>query len=298
MLGFLLRRRIRSKKGRDRARKRFKISIIFFCFALLVLFGVAIYLFHNERVVIQSIIVRGASVLDGSDIKKVTEKYLDGAYLYLFPKRSVFLYPKNQIASALLSDFARIEKVTVESEDLRTLVVTISERQPYALWCGDILDTLYSDTSEEKIVLEGELRDDERKEAERCLVLDKGGIIYAYAPDDFTLPYIVFEGMLEVDDPIGTQFLTKDEFGNIATLLSAIKSIGILPKRVQIADKHDFSVVLEENTKLKFRRDDDFSQVFANLEASFISKEIDTDNLENIEYIDLRFGNRLYVKDR
>jgi cell division septal protein FtsQ len=295
MLGLLLRRRIRSKKGLERARKRFVFVLVFISVSSLLLFGLLVYLLHSERINIQDVIVRGNVAVSTESIRRVVNEEIAGAYAYMFPKKSIFLYPKRAIIASIAGAYARIKQIDIESDNFSSLIVSIEERKPYAIWCGVLKHNLVESVMTEEDDNEIKIED---TPATSCFMLDDEGFIYSHAPLGAESLYTVFEGEVSGESAIGTQFIGEEEFKNIAELVSLLQGGGFKPKKVLIENADDFRVYLGSGPQIYFRRGSNFVQALTNFESVVISGEIDKNSLENIEYIDLRFGNRLYVKER
>ena len=87
--------------------------------------------------VIAEIEARGNSVVPGEEIVNMVRGEMTGKYLGLFHKNNSFLYPESAILERILSEQKRISDVNVYLDNLALLVVSVTERKPAYLWCGN-----------------------------------------------------------------------------------------------------------------------------------------------------------------
>jgi cell division septal protein FtsQ len=234
---------------------------------------------YLPQVTIDHVEIAGVEHMPTRLVKAYVESVLkDGSY-HIIARDNIFVYPKRVLESAVTSFFPRIRSAVVSRESLiaQAITVTIVERTPLATWCGQTP------------------ADGDRP----CYLLDESGFIFADASSTRAVaakPYVFTGGVERVDAPIGTYF-EEDHIAGIIALIRLLESAGYAPLGADVIDGRDFHVPLEAGHLLKLSYGVSPSTIAHNLELVLVSETL-TENREAIEYIDLRFGNRVYYKLR
>jgi len=77
---------------------------------------------------------------------------------------------------------------------------------------------------------------------------------------------------------------------NLIRILKSLRDLGLVPIKISLIDEIDFEVQLKDESAIMFSRNQDFAEVFDNLESVY--NEIDG----LLEYIDFRFGSKVYYR--
>lgn len=200
----------------------------------------------------------------------VEAKLSDGTY-HLLSRENIFLYPKKTIAKSIPEYFPRILNAQISRDALMAQVinVVVVERQPFALWCS---------------------------QTDTCFDMDNGGFVFALSATS-TDGRIVFTGGLATSSPpIGQTFLPQ-HFAGVLALVSHLKERGYSVADVSVENEQDFAVSLAERFVLRASFGADADSLVQNLQAVLSSGTM-RGKEDTIEYIDLRFGNRVYYKNK
>lgn len=229
---------------------------------------------------INDVAVQGAESVSPRLVRAFVETKLnDGTYTVL-SRENIFLYPKETIAKSIPEYFPRILSAHISRESLlaNAITVTIAERKPFALWCGGINKKQHT------------------KET-TCYDMDNGGFIFAPSATSSPAGGIVFTGPLATSTaPIGQTFL-QGHFEGITALLSRLTEEGIMPAGVSVENEQDFAVSLAGGFVIRASFTADADALVRNLQT-VLSSDTFLGKKDEIEYIDLRFGNRVYYKTR
>ena len=260
-----------SKPARLKTRRR-RHRVIALCICMLCGMGLVGGLgavSHLEKFAINNVSVSGAKQISSESIITAVKTALRENGFHLFSKRNMFLYPKSTIESDLAADFPRIQQVSVGRSSLlaSAVVVTVKERAAYATWC---------DTHE------------------KCYALDYTGFIYAESGDSPKTAYVFRGGLLPSTDVIGQTFL-RGRLAGIITILNALKSAGFTPKGLSVDSEKDFSIPLENGPRILASFDMQPTDIVHNLQTALEADGVKT-KFGALQYIDLRFGNRVYYK--
>ncbi len=272
---------IRSPEKQKAHKKKMRLLsvAVFLCVGAFV--WLVIYIPSLSSLQIKNIVVRGNKVLTEDEIKKKLGEELSGKYLYLFPKTNIFLYPREALQKDLLAAFPRIANLSVSLDAKRTLTVSLVEREPFALWCGP------------------EITEPEADDA--CFYLDESGFVFAHAPHFSGNAYFKFygKGNMPAGDPAGHDFLSLVSYRHILKVKEELESFGVHPVKIFVEEDGGAFLTEAGGYGIRFNLDQDISSLKSNMQAVFRSSSwggIATSGA--LEYLDFRFGNKVYYKYR
>lgn len=274
---------VRDIRGAEYARQKRKtlwIRLGVFCMLLLLLGGLSVWLSGLKSINIDTVAISGATVLPVEVLQKSTQEILNGKYFWLFPKTNIFLYPKKEIEKKLLAEFPRIRSVGVATFDNHILSISIVEREPFALWC----DTLPLSGSVSK-----------------CYFLDSDGFVFDHAPQFSGNAYFKYYGFLPFEAPIGSYYLSSTtRFHELSGFVQNTEKLDITPLYMTAQDTDSFELYVFGGGKILLDTRESLSKVFERFSAL-----LKTPNLVPrkggellVDYIDLRFGNKMFFKAR
>lgn len=266
----------RPSKLAQKRRKVFLFKIGGVAIGVIALFVGLVYVSALEEFNISDIIVDGNSAIAEKSIKGFIEEKISGKFIFLFPKSNIMLYPRKNIEAALLEGYKGIKEINISVEDLQSISVIVDERKPFALWC-------------DKGVVDAD-------NEESCYFLDEDGFIFTKAPNFSGNVYFRYFSILSTDEPVGEQFMEKEEFQEMTFFLSSLVDIGLTPVALDEIDDADYEIQLQERGKILFGQKQNLSFVIDNIQSVFESDEFNEDNLSNLDYADFRFGNKVYFK--
>jgi len=261
-----------------RARKRRRRVIFALCLALLM--GIAAWGIHYTsylpRFSIHRIEVVGAKDTSPAVVRAFAETQLAGGSLAFFSRGNIFFYPRSALARAIEEHFPRIRSVSISRESLlgQVAVVAVEERQPFAEWCSD----------------QGE-----------CYLLDESGFVFdstATSTDSHIPTKYTFTGALggSATSPLGQTFLSE-HFAAVIAFLEQLEQANFSAQKISIDNEEDFSASLVRGYALRASFRSNPEDTVRNLELVLSSDTLRGKENE-LEYIDLRFGNRVYYKFR
>jgi hypothetical protein len=235
---------------------------------------------YLPRFTVSSVAVEGEQRLSERLVRAYAESVLEDGSFRFISRDNFLVYPKDALAAGVAASFPRIESAEVDRDSVAgtTLVLTIREREPYALWCEEVSGVATSTRAD-------------------CYVMDEGGYVYAKSgepADEPSTSYVFTGGLAATGTPIGMRF-APDHIDKVRTLLDALAAAGYSPTGAKVVGGEDYFVPLQAAPLLKISFASDPSTVMRNLELVLASEEL-TGKLQKIEYVDLRFGNRVYYK--
>ncbi len=256
---------LRAKRRRTRA----LIVLSVLTFGAAATWGVG-YVTYLPQFAVNHVEISGADDIREDVLRAYIEAELFDGSNSFFSRENIFLYPRRSLEEGIQKYFPRIHSVSISRESFlaQAIQVTIEERGPRARWC----------------------------QGEWCYLMDDNGFIFA--PEATSSPsttLYTFKGTLPSEGaPVGQKFLPDHLTGTFA-LLESLTREGFAPTGVLVESGEDFSVVLGQGYVLKVSFDENPEKIVHNLELVLSSDALHGREWE-LEYVDLRFGNRVYYK--
>jgi hypothetical protein len=231
----------------------------------------AVYYFTRiDSFQITQIDVVGGETIPHDTIKKSVDESLTGSYFKLVPKRFRPLYPHDVIV-AHIKENNRIKNVHVEVKD-NTILIAFDEYTPFALWCA-------------------------HKEDISCLFIDAQGFAFAQAPELQGNAFVRFvedgkEPVLKTNAFDATFIRNIDDF---ITMLE--EGLSLYVTHVVKQGVFDIEFTLGGGGVLKVSQMEPLTVTFTNLQTILNSEEFIHLEPGTFQYIDLRFGDKVFVNE-
>ncbi len=249
------------------------VSALGACIVLLL--GVGIwYGARRPEVTITSVTVSGGTTVPHELVEEKVEPVLSGAYALLVPRRFTYLLPYADIIEAVNS-IPRVHGASVVRSSNTEIAVTFQEYVPHALWCDSA----------------------EASTTPMCMFVDDQGFAYAEAPTLLgeTLLRFVIEGR---QPEKGTSVYDVDTLRKYTAFSDAITEHHNHRLRAITETKDgDLLLHLSGGVNVFITKDESIQDAFEKIESLFEAEEFAGRSMEEFEYIDLRFGNKIYVRE-
>ncbi len=236
---------------------------------------------------ISDIEVTGAESLPPELIRTFEESELyDGSYSYI-SHSNIFFFKRERMEQNLVANFPRIKSAHISRPSAFSTVlhVEVSERQPFAKWCGAANIDQFATTSAEATLT--------------CYQMDDTGFVFALfdasltSNSMFAEPY-VFTGNI-IGEYIGSTFIPGHLHGVLELLAALRQQVNVNPLSVQIESPQDFTITFEQGYSLKASFGVEAGTLARNLKLVLNSESL-SGKQDQLEYVDLRFGNKVYFK--
>ncbi|MEX0931141.1 MAG: hypothetical protein WDZ88_00145 [Candidatus Paceibacterota bacterium] len=275
------RRRLPPSELKEKRKKANRVAVGIGLVCLLVLFVVGIWASRQDWFLIKDIRVSGTSVLSSERVAEVVDESIEGYYFKTVPKRNTFFLSKGAMKRHLFTTFSRIENVTFDREGKNELAVIVKEFEPHALWCGANRPLLATDDSE------------------TCYFLDNQGYIFASAPTFSGSAYFKYYGDLGVSEPLRANVFKPNELYEAELLILQLTELDLQPIYLEKTNEGDYRVMLRAGYSILFAPQSPLLEQVLYLEALLSSEGFNSDRDTSptpLEYIDVRFGNKLYYR--
>ncbi len=276
-------------------RKTFRNKMLFACFLVIVFFVGLSLLSRWPKININNIQISGNKIIESKMIEDIAERDISGNYLWVFPKSNFILYPKKEIMKDLALKFKRLKDISLNVENLSSLNISLTERTALYTYCGIAPDLGTLPMAGENSISN-----------QKCYFIDDGGYIFDKAPYFSNGVYLKLYGktITNGDDPSGSYFFQL-YFKKLVAFNETLKEIDIKPVAFYIEDNGDARIILPSSSGVQtgpeiiFKLGSDYDQLAENLQSILTTEPLQS-NFKNkyssLEYIDLRFGNKVYYK--
>ncbi len=256
----------------ERRRIRRRAGLIVFAILIILAIGAGVYGLHQSAVRISRVLVYNA---DASFAEYATNA-MQGSYLGIIPRDSIFFFPASSIRADILAGHPDIAAVSIFRNGLTGLSIKIDTRVPIARWCS--------------------LSDD-------CYVFDASGFIFATTSSSQPLnPFILYEPLDVSSSPIGLTLPNADKLPSTFDFARQLDTLGS-PASPETSSRggsvtrvvvHDGEVdeYLASGTRITYMLGHE-QDAFTALVSARANMNL-TDG--SIDYIDLRFDGKVYVK--
>jgi hypothetical protein len=345
--------RVSPVRARRRKARYILLGIVVFLIALAV-YGVS-WVSYLPRYNVDTVTIVGTDQVPSADVYDYVESLLHTGGHPFLSRDNIFLYNPKVIQQAIVGNFPRIASASVSRSSLfaTDITVTVTERQPYALWCTDDTHTdcyqmdstgfIFAQASPSTPGSEtGDNSSDSSSTDSTNMPQATSGadLDQSASGSSQPLPYI-FEGGLgfatssasntsvqttatstdisqvastspsaaapsPVDsvnpaDPIGETFVGAHMPGIVA-LLQMLGRAGFNPTGAIVENDQDFWVPLSADQSgdgqgfyIKASFGENPGSIVSNLQL-VLSSDALNGNESELQYVDLRFGDRVYYK--
>ena len=266
------RRVIVGKYGRPKKKKSIRIKFrftrkFFYLTALLAIAGGIFYfLFISDNFEIKEVNISGLKTISEENVQSTADAILREERFGFIKATNYFIFPKDKLRAAILISHPKIEGIDIQSTREK-VEISITERKTLGVWCKE----------------------------NDCFYFDKAGVIFENAPKSVGSLVISISDERDIDVNIGSIVLDEQQVDLAETVHGLIGrnfSFGI--RTIVIAPDGEVEVLTSENWRLLLEKDDDIEYQLSNLKY-VLDEEIKARRGE-LEYVDLRLGNKVYYK--
>lgn len=257
-----------------RSRRRRRILIAFSILSIVVC-GVVVYGLWQPAVRISHVTMYGA---DQSLGEKVTEA-MQGMSLGI-PRDSTFFVPESDIRSLIMNAHPDIAAVSIFRNGLTGLSIKIDNRVPVARWCG--VPPVHTTASSPPITFD----------ESHCYFFDASGFVYATTTTaQLVNAFTIYESVENTEALIGAILPHAEQFPAAFDFARQMNQFGSSVSSV-VFRSDEVDMYLKSGSRITYllSHEQDAFTALVSARANF-----DLSN-GSIEYIDLRFPGKVYLK--
>ncbi|MFT5037039.1 MAG: cell division septal protein FtsQ [Candidatus Azotimanducaceae bacterium] len=271
----LFKRRRRKKEISKRTPKQVLVLQILVGFSIAICIGLlGTGVWYGSRVAtltITDVEVLGGETIAHEEVLRLAYEELEGAYYKLVPRRFAWTYPEQKITERI-SGLERMKNVHVERTSGTSITIAFEEYRPFALWC-------------------------EHLDSKECLFLDRDGFSFAAAPKLQGSAFVRFSYTDTIPELAtfafdGEFIKTTEEF-----ITRAYDQLALNIIQVEKTAKDELVYHISGGGQLKVTQRMTTDETLDNLATILSSKEFEHIEPGNFQYIDLRYGNKIFVNE-
>jgi cell division septal protein FtsQ len=228
------------------------------------------YVTRIDAMTITKVTVRGGETIPHNEVERVVVDKLSGAYLKIVPRAFAFTYPHEEILEAV-NGVHRIKDVKVVRTGGTELLVEFDEYVPHALWCS-------------------------QGQSQNCYFVDNQGYAFAQSPD---LVGGSFLRLITVGREPGEhqQAFPAEEYTKLHELTVKLAEAKWFVSKAEIDAAGDGFLTIVDGGEFKVSLKHNPQETVGNLLTVLGSEKFAHIKPGNFEYIDLRFGSKVFVNE-
>ncbi|MEX0934112.1 MAG: hypothetical protein WD003_02560 [Candidatus Paceibacterota bacterium] len=284
---FLKKKRFRSPEKRQQQRHILTIRALL-VLGLVITSLVALAFFsHLPQLAVTHISIVGSELTKKEESIEIVQRYLDRNILALLASSNIFFIPREKIQKELLATYPQIQKSFVKRDTLKSITLHLVEYKPLTLFCGEVPTNTEAP----------------------CYFVSPEGVIFFEAPRFSGGVYLEIYGKISerktrnntnYSKPLGYFLLEKGLFQRLTALLGVFDAMELRYQKLLYDENNDAQLILENGVEIRFVLTQNFETLLSDLDAAFESGEITLSQLQAsdslLEYVDMRFDNRVFFK--
>ncbi len=266
-------------------RRSFKLWLILIAVAIVILLYL---LFGRVIFTIKTISVQGLKTLSTQEIEQIVNSQEAKRRWLVFSQQNLWVFDSKMAENSLRERFM-LDSVKIKKRPLGKLKIELSEKSNQLTWVSGE-DYYYLDPNGLAVkdilvanieVVEG----DNDNQANAAALIDSEAI-------DQNLPKVIDDSVRPLE--VGQQVLTASTVSFINALDNQLKQLDLTVTSYSMANSSATEIIAKTNKgfDIYFNTSNDLERQIANLKLVLKEKVGDS----RVEYIDLRFGNKVYIK--
>lgn len=243
------------------------------CVTIFVFILIGVLIWYVSRLSlfnIDTVSANGGETIDASEVETMVRSLLVGDYIGLVPRTFIWTYPEEEILQAV-SSVSRVKQPVVVRKG-RELTIKYDEYFPYALWCPSQSD-------------------------ENCVFIDETGFAFASAPK-LEGGALMRYSKIGVEPILQQTLLDASSLESIQNLEQEISRKLNLPISFIESDiTGDVFMSVSGGGEIKISLKMTPQETFDNLQSILAAPEFADIKPGSFQYIDLRFGNKVFVNE-
>lgn len=274
-----------------------------------------VFVCRMDALQIKDVAINGTSQIDSENIRVVVQDQvrMNKNIFGLVPSTSILFTDEEVIKDKVLKEFPVIEEVVVDVDFDGILSVDVKEREMAALWCAsNDIDCYRVDATGYIYMKDEETANLVTPDAPAAPIVPATVIAStsiatsSSATTTMASPVnklaqdhegvLVLKGLLDSSDPediIGKYYLSHEQMEIFSEIRKELSVAGYMMSNISCTSSTYCSIKLTKGGVLHINPEDNIKTVFDRLYTALKSEPL---SKQGFEYIDLRFGNKLFYK--
>ena len=238
--------------------------------------GVTWMLFFNAYFLIDNVVINGSQRIDEHKIYNIIDKQLQKKRLFVFNQQNIFIFSKSQTRKEILINFS-VDDLKINKDFPRLLTISFSEKTPAAVWLENEIYYYVDFDFNVLSQVDG-------------LEIDAGSFIILQNENN--------SQSLIRQNGLGRKVsLEKDYLLFCLELAKTVAGQGLDINNIFKLDEEEKTIQMQpvNGPKIYFNVENDYDEQIKKLKA-LLSEKINQKEFGELEYIDLRFGDKIYYK--
>jgi hypothetical protein len=243
----------------------------------LIVWGI-IFSLRYHKFQIQTIAVQGAFVIVPQDVQDFVKKDLEGKYLKIIPKASIFLLREKTLRGKIAQQFPYAQTINIKRTSMSSIAIDITEYKGVYLWC------IETDAD--------------------CYFMNKNGLVFSPAPYFSGSAYIKIFGPGEYGDKKDFPFVPLDanQFVLVDSVSDILQTVDIHPIAFHFDEEHSLAISFVHNGATATLFVDPSKDVRVQIDAlasamnTSALSDLYANETKKLEYLDTRFDSKVVYK--
>lgn len=251
-------------------RKRLIVKVSFCALTVVLFLSAVVALFNIPYLQAEKVEIGGNHLVSNEEVTVAILDKIQGKRLLFLPEKNIFLIPKEEIESSLPQEIRRIKNISLNPNFPDKIEARITERENRALFCRE----------------------------EECAFMDEEAFVFEKAPYFSGAIFLKFfdqrTGATSSPFAIGSYLLNLEDFTMLMDFSRLAARKGFEMTEVYLKPENIFEIVTKEGWKIILNGKNEADKTLANLITTLESGI--REKRKDLDYIDLRFGNKVYFK--
>lgn len=264
------------------ARTPLKVKF-FIALAIIIATGLFWFIFYHNFFAIENFEIEGNKIIQENIINDILNRQLEKTYLFFFNQSNIFSFSKRQTRREILKRYY-VENLTISKKLLHTIKIKFNEINPAAIWLED--DIYYYIDENLNIISKAE-------------ILDLNNVDFIILTNEKKEPSIVEDGLIKKIIINSKNSERGKSYLNFAlNLTKKLQSINFHYSRTFSINEPEttLNIGVVDGPVIYFNIENDLESQFRFLDTLLKEKIKGEENLKKLQYIDLRFGEKIYYK--
>lgn len=262
----------RFKKTRSaNSKQKFNFKLLVALFFVTVFFLSLVSLLRADFLQVKSFEISGLDSLPAENVKNVASSFISGYKFLILPKSNKIFLDKKGLSENLKQNFGRLESVDVQVSLFGGgPEIKVAERKPDFLWCSG---------------------------GDECFFMTREGLVFEKVETEWLPAYgnkPIFRGLLS-EDPIGKNFASPSEMKKILDFMKYFSDAGFEIGGISF-ELGNKAVINTNAGNIIFNPEENSLASSSRNAILLIRNERDKNPGARFEYIDTRFGSKLFYK--
>lgn len=282
-----------SKKGFKnpffQRKKKKKKSRLFFLILIIILSGGLYFLNQSTYLQIKNIEISENFLISESEIKNIIDNQLAKKRLLILSQKNILFFNKFQAKKSIKKNYY-LKNLKIKKIFPDTLKIIIEEKKSLVIWITD--DRNYYLGSEGMVISEVKPQEEIiKKEGETQIIKPLVNLINS----DLPIIYDLSNQKINIGEKTASQKL-MDFIINLNKLFKENINAEISFYQIDSPQSREVRLKTVEGWQVYFKITDDLNEIATQVERLRLTLKEKISDQKNLEYIDLRFGERVYYK--